>query len=132
MSYTHRRYQELDVGPHASGWVIHWEPGHDTGWHDHGGARVTLVIASGLLYEEYREMGQIEPQIRRSGPGDRVTLPAEFQHRVVPEVPCVAIHIYTPKLEVMNIFTDTGEWIRAQDAGEELQEYRTSYGHQAN
>ena len=122
-----RRYQELDVGPHASGWVIHWEVGSDTGWHDHGGSKVTIVVTSGLLYEEYREIGEVEAMVRRSGPGDRITLPAEFQHRVIPEVPCVAIHIYTPKLEVMNIFEPDGTWVRAQDAEKELQEYRDTY-----
>ena len=113
-----RRYQELDLGPHASGWVIHWEPGHDTGWHDHGGSSVTIVCVSGRLREEYG-FSPNSGVSRTLVPGQTVTLTANELHRVLPDVKATAIHIYTPKLEVMNIFDNNG-FVESQTADKEL------------
>ncbi len=116
-----RRYQELDLGLHANGWVIHWEPGHDTGWHDHGGSEAKIIVISGVLVQDIRRYSSGMPSRQTNTLGQVITIHPECQHRVVPLVPCVAVHIYTPRLETMNLFDEAGVFVGVQDAKDELQ-----------
>jgi len=121
VSEQRRRYQELDLGPHASGWVIHWEPGLGTGWHDHGGSKATIVVTSGVLKQRIRD-GAGSQRTVVSGPGEVVLIEPHEQHEVCPNVPATATHVYTPRLETMNLFDREGNFIEAQDAAEELRQ----------
>src|SRR5262249_56520190 len=38
-------------------WLLAWERGQDTDWHDHGGSSGSFAVAEGCLAEQYRAPG---------------------------------------------------------------------------
>lgn len=109
-----RRYSVVDLPDGMRGWVIHWEPGEDTGWHDHGESLAKIVVVRGVLVEE-RRGGVVET--REWGISH---ISYHEQHRVVPYSSCTALHIYVPELTVMNLYDDFGKFVGTQSAEEEL------------
>src|SRR5262249_40705489 len=50
-------------------WLLAWERGQDTDWHDHGGASGAFAVAEGCLAEQYRAPGGRRGAPRRGGGG---------------------------------------------------------------
>ena len=50
-------------------WLLAWERGQDTDWHDHGGSSGSFAVAEGSLVESYRVHER--PQARAAAPARR-------------------------------------------------------------
>jgi predicted metal-dependent enzyme (double-stranded beta helix superfamily) len=85
-----------------------WAAGHDTTFHDHGGARGAAFICSGLLIEEVVEAsdGQVVRQrtITRRAESS-FSFGPDYIHRVRHDPAhgvCLSIHAYTPAVSEPN------------------------------
>ena len=72
-----RWYLPLHRSNSCDVWLLAWERGQDTDWHDHGGSSGSFAVAGGCLIEQYRAASgrgsaaaSLCPARRsRSGPG---------------------------------------------------------------
>ena len=91
-------------------WLIHWEPGHDTGFHDHERSGGTVMVVSGVVREDRLVLGgPASTRIVRAGESFSFE-PADI-HRVVhvEGSPAVTIHAYSPPLHAMGAYEVTDE-----------------------
>lgn len=106
-------------------WVLSWLPGHDTGYHDHGGSTAAIYVTRGEIREERLSFaGPPRGQILTT---DSVgVVPALHIHRVHHEgtVPAVSIHAYSPPLADVGVYNEDADGIierRVQPGDHELQ-----------
>ena len=52
-----RWYLPLHRSNSCDVWLLAWERGQDTDWHDHGGSSGSFAVAEGCLVEQYRAPG---------------------------------------------------------------------------
>src|SRR5260370_27807516 len=52
-----RWYLPLHPSNSCDVWLLAWERGPDTDWHDHGGSSGSFALAEGCLVEQYRAPG---------------------------------------------------------------------------
>ncbi len=113
-----RYYARLAADHDHEAWLLTWLPGQGTPWHDHGGSAGSFVILQGVLTEEvagYRSARDLDDSRRATGPavtlaaGDQRTFGQRHLHRVtnVGPDPAVSLHVYAPKLTVMNNYRET-------------------------
>jgi quercetin dioxygenase-like cupin family protein len=91
-------------------WLIHWEPGHDTGFHDHERSGGTVMVVSGTVREDRLVVGgPASTRIVRAGESFGFE-PSDI-HRVmhVEGSPAVTIHAYSPPLHAMGAYEVTDE-----------------------
>jgi quercetin dioxygenase-like cupin family protein len=92
-------------------WLIHWEAGHDTGFHDHDRSGGTVVVLEGAVREDRLVVGG-PPASRVVSAGESFTFEPADIHRVthVSGTPAVTIHAYSPPLHAMGAYevTDQG------------------------
>ena len=95
-----RRYELLYEDDRMDAWVLSWNEGQATGFHDHYISSVGVCIAQGVIREDQMRYGQpaverrLEPGMsRRGGPS--------YIHRVqhLDGCPAVSIHVYSPRLD---------------------------------
>jgi predicted metal-dependent enzyme (double-stranded beta helix superfamily) len=100
-----RTYESLFVDDHVGVWVISWMPGHDTGFHDHDGARGAVVVVEGEIREERPVWGK-PPQRIDARVGDSFSFGETELHRMVDATadPCTTIHVYSPPLQAMGMY----------------------------
>lgn len=91
-------------------WMIHWEPGHDTGFHDHDRSGGHVMVVSGVVREDRLVVGG-PPVTRMYRPGDSFSFDPSDIHRVVhvEGSPAVTIHAYSPPLHSMGAYEVTDE-----------------------
>jgi len=91
-------------------WLIHWEPGHDTGFHDHERSGGTVVVLEGVVREDRLVVGG-PPSTRTVRAGESFTFEPSDIHRVthVEGAPAVTIHAYSPPLHAMGAYEVTEE-----------------------
>jgi predicted metal-dependent enzyme (double-stranded beta helix superfamily) len=91
-------------------WLIHWEAGHDTGFHDHDRSGGTVVVLEGAVREDRLVVGG-PPSTRVVSAGESFTFDPADIHRVthVAGAPAVTIHAYSPPLHAMGAYEVTGE-----------------------
>jgi quercetin dioxygenase-like cupin family protein len=91
-------------------WMIHWESGHDTGFHDHDRSGGTVVVVRGAVREERLVVGG-PPASRVYRAGESFTFEPSDIHRVthVAGEPAVTIHAYSPPLDSMGAYEVTDE-----------------------
>jgi rhodanese-related sulfurtransferase len=98
---------------HRSGgcdvWLLAWERGQDTDWHDHGGSSGSFAVADGSLAEQYRL-----PSGRRLGrrllrAGSSAAFGPGHVHDVAHggDGSSTSIHAYSPPLVAMTYYTPT-------------------------
>ncbi|MGB6454617.1 MAG: rhodanese-like domain-containing protein [Streptosporangiaceae bacterium] len=97
---------------HQSGswdiWLLAWERGQDTDWHDHGGSAGAFAVAEGNLIEQYRTpAGHLRH--RRLAPGQSVAFGPGHVHDVghADNGSAISIHAYSPPLAAMTYYTPT-------------------------
>jgi predicted metal-dependent enzyme (double-stranded beta helix superfamily) len=92
-------------------WLICWEPGHDTGFHDHDRSGGAVVVAQGAVREDRLVVGGEPPASRVVGEGEAFTFEPTDIHRVVYEdgEPAVTVHVYSPPLHAMGSYEVTEE-----------------------
>lgn len=90
-------------------WLLSWQPGQGTGFHDHGGSRGAFAVACGDLQEQtVRGMSQV---VTRTVTGGQVrSFGARFIHHVANNgtVPAVSVHAYSPPLPPMRRYELAG------------------------
>jgi mannose-6-phosphate isomerase-like protein (cupin superfamily) len=112
MSEIPDRYSErLLLTADMEVWLIHWEEGHDTGFHDHDRSGGHVMVVSGTVREERLVVGG-QPSSRVVSAGESFSFEPADIHRVthVEGAPAVTIHVYSPPLHSMGAYevTDGG------------------------
>ena len=91
---------------HAQVWLLSWRPGQGTGLHDHGGSAGAFAVVRGTLHERVgARKGTAElsaGRVRHFGP--------HHVHQVsnTGTQAAVSVHVYTPRLTVMNTYRVDG------------------------
>jgi Cysteine dioxygenase type I len=100
-------HPELD---RAEIWLLSWLPGQGTALHDHGPSSGAFAVADGTVFERVvtanrrgrraRELGAdlVTGRVRMFGP--------HYVHQVrnIGAAPAVSVHVYAPRLTVMNTY----------------------------
>jgi rhodanese-related sulfurtransferase len=103
-----RWYLPLHRSNSCDVWLLAWERGQDTDWHDHGGSSGSFAVADGSLLEQYRApTGRLSH--RRLGPGQAVAFGPGHVHDVAHggQGSATSIHAYSPPLTAMTYYIST-------------------------
>ena len=105
-------------------WVISWMPGHDTGYHDHGGSTAAITVVAGEVLEERLSLYG-EPAGKLLSKDGVSVVPALHIHRVrhAGTAPAVSIHAYSPPLGDVGVYSEDGAGLierRVQPGDHEL------------
>jgi quercetin dioxygenase-like cupin family protein len=119
-----RIYHQIWNDETVNAWLICWDRGHDTGWHDHDDSAAAIHVVEGQVQEERLTMTE-RPRARLLRPGGTFFVPASAIHRVrhAGWRPAVTVHAYSPPLTRTGAYTlgPGGELLReAQASDEEL------------
>lgn len=113
-----RWYARLFYARNVEVWLIGWETGQDTQFHDHGGSSGAFYVAQGRLTEQY---GNVEGS---SGLSDRVhacgrTVPfgPAYVHNLgnSDAEPATSVHAYSPPLTTMTYYRPEGNLLVPYD-----------------
>ena len=111
-----RWYRRMELTQEYEIWLLTWQPGQHTGFHDHGEAAGAFAVVLGELQEN--GAGARQPDPRGGGAhGHRRRGPA-FGPRHVHEVgndsaaPAVSVHAYSPPLTAMRRYEMTPSGLR--------------------
>jgi len=77
-----RWYLPLHRSNSCDVWLLAWERGQDTDWHDHGGSSGSFAVAEGALREQYRAASGRRLSARRLGAGEAVAFGPGHVHNV--------------------------------------------------
>jgi rhodanese-related sulfurtransferase/predicted metal-dependent enzyme (double-stranded beta helix superfamily) len=97
-------------------WLLAWERGQDTDWHDHGGSSGSFAVAEGSLVEQYRvPSGRLSR--RRLADGHAVAFGPGHVHDVAHGggTSATSIHAYSPPLVAMTYYTATDYGLIARE-----------------
>jgi predicted metal-dependent enzyme (double-stranded beta helix superfamily) len=109
-----RWYFRMELTDEYEVWLLSWEPGQGTGFHDHGGSRGAFSVARGDLQEQTVRgaRGARGVMARTVASGQTRTFGPRFVHHVVNNsaAPAVSVHAYSPPLPEMRRYelTDAG------------------------
>jgi predicted metal-dependent enzyme (double-stranded beta helix superfamily) len=100
-----RHFEQLWRDDHVDVWVITWNSGNDTGFHDHDVSRGAVAVVEGELIEERLNVGG-PPAVRRHRAGEVFDFDASHVHRMRHDAtaPAVSIHAYSPPLWRMGAY----------------------------
>jgi hypothetical protein len=100
-----RTYHQLVRDDHLEAWLICWNDGNDTGFHDHDLSHGAVGVAAGHVREETLVLGG-DPAVREVGPGGVFSFDATDIHRVLHlgDAPAVTLHLYSPPLRRMGAY----------------------------
>ena len=98
-------------------WLLAWERGQDTDWHDHGGSSGSYVVADGSLIEQYRVPSGQRMARRRLALGEAVAFGPGHVHDVAHggEASATSIHAYSPPLSAMTYYSSTDYGLIARE-----------------
>ncbi|MBV8956901.1 MAG: cysteine dioxygenase family protein [Solirubrobacterales bacterium] len=117
-----RVYQRIWDDQQVNAWVICWDHGHDTGFHDHDQSSAAILVVNGRVREERLRIAGA-PASRTIGPGAPCFVPASAIHRVqhAGQRPAVTLHAYSPPLRRTGAYTvgAGGELTRTAQAPEQ-------------
>ena len=90
-------------------WLLAWERGQDTDWHDHGGSSGSFAVAEGSLVERYRIGSGRGLGHRRMLVGDAVAFGPAHVHDVAHggDSSATSIHAYSPPLMAMTYYSQS-------------------------
>jgi Cysteine dioxygenase type I len=108
-----RWYFRMELTDEYEVWLLSWEPGQGTGFHDHGGSRGAFSVALGELQEQ-SVRGVREIVTRTVTAGQTRAFGARFVHHVVNNsaAPAVSVHAYSPPLPDMRRYELTAGGLR--------------------
>ena len=93
-----RHYVSLHRDEYVDIWLLCWQQGDDTGWHDHDISSGAVRVLRGTLRESSPRIGG-EPVTRVVGAGTSFSFGPEHIHRLAGEdAHAVSIHAYSPPL----------------------------------
>src|SRR5258708_10201817 len=98
-------------------WLLAWERGQDTDWHDHGGSSGSFAVAEGSLVEQYRIASGRGLGRRRMLPGDAVAFGPAHVHDVAHggDSSATSIHAYSPPLMAMTYYSPSDYGLVARE-----------------
>jgi rhodanese-related sulfurtransferase/predicted metal-dependent enzyme (double-stranded beta helix superfamily) len=98
-------------------WLLAWESGQDTDWHDHGGSSGSFAVAEGSLIEQYRVTSGRRLSHRRLEVGHAVAFGPGHVHDVAHggSGSASSIHAYSPPLVAMTYYTSTDYGLIARE-----------------
>lgn len=90
-------------------WLLGWDPGHETDWHDHGGSSGSFAVAGGRLIEHFRRPRTGTAGSRTVRAGGTVTFGPSHVHNVThgAGAPALSVHVYSPALTAMTYYQRT-------------------------
>jgi predicted metal-dependent enzyme (double-stranded beta helix superfamily) len=108
-----RWYYRMELTDDYEVWLLSWQPGQGTGFHDHGGSRGAFAVALGELQEQTVQ-GRREPAARTVVAGQARSFGAQYVHHVVNNSaePAVSVHAYSPPLPEMRRYELTLDGLR--------------------
>ena len=110
-----RWYLPLHRSDSVDIWLLAWERGQDTDWHDHGGSSGSFAVAEGALLEQYRAAtGRLSH--RRLTAGQAVAFGPAHVHDVSHggAGSATSIHAYSPPLSAMTYYRSTDDGLIAR------------------
>jgi len=104
-----RWYLPLHRSNSCDVWLLAWERGQDTDWHDHGGSSGSFAVAEGRLVEKYRAASGRRLSYRDVAVGQAVAFGPGHVHNVAHGGAGLAtsIHAYSPPLLAMTYYQET-------------------------
>jgi rhodanese-related sulfurtransferase/predicted metal-dependent enzyme (double-stranded beta helix superfamily) len=98
-------------------WLLAWERGQDTDWHDHGGSSGSFAVAEGCLAEQYRVPGGRRIARRCVLAHEAVAFGPAHVHSVAHggQGSATSIHAYSPPLVAMTYYTATDYGLVARE-----------------
>lgn len=108
-----RWYFRMELTDEYEVWLLSWEPGQGTGFHDHGGSRGAFSVALGELQEQ-SVRGVRDVVTRTVTAGQTRAFGVRFVHHVVNNstAPAVSVHAYSPPLPDMRRYELTAAGLR--------------------
>jgi len=102
----HRWYMPLHSSSTCDIWLLAWQPGQDTDWHDHGGSSGSFAVAHGMLLEQFRTQGGHRVGTRRLSASEGAFFGPAHVHNVSHSGygPAVSVHAYSPPLVTMTYY----------------------------
>jgi len=112
-----RWYLPLHRSNSCDVWLLAWEQGQDTDWHDHGGSSGSFAVAEGSLLEQYRVPSGRRLSSRRLDAGQAVAFGPAHVHDVAHggAGSAISIHAYSPPLLAMTYYTSTDYGLIARE-----------------
>ncbi len=112
-----RWYLPLHRSNSCDVWLLAWERGQDTDWHDHGGSSGSFAVAEGCLAEQYRTRSGRRIVRRRLLASEAVAFGPAHAHDVAHGGggSASSIHAYSPPLVAMTCYTATGYGLVARE-----------------
>jgi rhodanese-related sulfurtransferase/predicted metal-dependent enzyme (double-stranded beta helix superfamily) len=112
-----RWYLPLHRSNSCDVWLLAWERGQDTDWHDHGGSSGSFAVAEGGLLECYRVSSGGRLSRRRLTRGHAVAFGPGHVHDVAHGGggSATSIHAYSPPLTAMTYYTSTDYGLIARE-----------------
>jgi rhodanese-related sulfurtransferase/predicted metal-dependent enzyme (double-stranded beta helix superfamily) len=112
-----RWYLPLHRSTSCDVWLLAWERGQDTDWHDHGGSSGSFAVAEGSLIEQYRVPSGRRLTHRRLGTGHAVAFGPGHVHDVAHggSGSATSIHAYSPPLVAMTYYRSTDYGLVARE-----------------
>jgi rhodanese-related sulfurtransferase len=111
-----RWYLPLHRSRSSDVWLLAWERGQDTDWHDHGGSAGSFAVADGRLLENYRTpSGRLSH--RRLGRSQAVAFGPGHVHNVSHsgDGSATSIHAYSPPLVAMTYYSRASSGLIARE-----------------
>jgi rhodanese-related sulfurtransferase len=112
-----RWYLPLHRSNSCDVWLLAWERGQDTDWHDHGGSSGSFAVAEGCLVEQYRAPGGRRIARRPVRAAEAVAFGPAHVHNVAHGGggPATSIHAYSPPLMAMTYYSATSYGLIARE-----------------
>ncbi|MBO0773998.1 MAG: cysteine dioxygenase [Actinobacteria bacterium] len=112
-----RWYLPLHRSNSCDVWLLAWERGQDTDWHDHGGSSGSFAVTEGSLLELYRAGSGRRLSRRQLAAGQAVAFGPGHVHNVAHGGggPATSIHAYSPPLLAMTYYQQTGYGLIARE-----------------
>ena len=112
-----RWYLPLHRSNSCDVWLLAWERGQDTDWHDHGGSSGSFAVAEGSLVEQYRAASGRRLSRRQLAPAEAVAFGPGHVHDVAHggEDSATSIHAYSPPLLAMTYYQATDYGLIARE-----------------
>ena len=112
-----RWYLPLHRSNSCGVWLLAWERGQNTDWHDHGGSSGAFAVASGSLLEQYRVPSGRRLARRELVVGEAVAFGPGHVHDVGHggSTAAASIHAYSPPLSAMTYYTPTDYGLIARE-----------------
>jgi len=108
-----RWYRRMALTREYEVWLLSWQPGQGTGFHDHGGSAGAFAVALGELQEQTVRRGH-QVAVRTVGTGGVRSFGSRLVHHVLNNSagPAVSIHAYSPPLPQMRYYELTLDGLR--------------------